>query len=156
MKRRNIKLSDQNTDMKANPVEIRATRGMMRGQHKVAEHQMLSLETQLADAEVALEKLAGEKSRTESDLGAQQVTVEESPSAKNAHAERLEHECAKEAKKRQWLLAEPRERSRSATHLLAECEESGPTVEDSRGGIGNERIARTSYLGSGGGKGSSD
>lgn len=57
---KNAKLSNRNTDMKVKLVEARAAKSAMRCLLKAAERQATALKVQLADAELALEKLAGE------------------------------------------------------------------------------------------------
>lgn len=57
---------------------------------------------------------------------------EELLSAKRARVERPDRENATEAKERQQLLAEPRERSQTATHLLVE---GGKSFQDSQSKI---------------------
>lgn len=68
MKRMNAILTVRKTSVMAELVETRAVRGTLRGQLKAAERQVTSPITQLANAKLALEKLADGPSKTEAAL----------------------------------------------------------------------------------------
>lgn len=77
----------------------------MHEQLKPTKRQITKLKSQLGFAQLALEKLAGETSRTEADLRAHVVAVEEALNAGEVHVERLECGCETEDEKKQQLIA---------------------------------------------------
>lgn len=77
LKRKNAVLFDQNANMRARLVKAQAVGGKMRLQLVVAQHRITALKTQLANANLAFEKLSGEMSSTKADLRAQGVAAEE-------------------------------------------------------------------------------
>lgn len=68
---KNAKLLNWDTEMENKLEEARAAKDTMRSQLEVGERHITALRVQLADAELAIRKLAGKASRTETDLRAQ-------------------------------------------------------------------------------------
>lgn len=110
MKRENTGLCDQNTQMEGKPVKARAEGSTMRGHLAGAERQKIAPETQLADAHLALENLAGEISRLKADLWVQSVAVEDSLSAERALTKSPECEVMRMSRRSIscWLCVERR------------------------------------------------
>lgn len=78
----------------------------MREQLAGPEHRITTLETQLDEAQIALEKLMSESSRKKVDFCAQAVAVENALREKSAPVERPNPNIVAEAEKRQQLSAE--------------------------------------------------
>lgn len=74
-------------------------------------------------------KLTGESSKTEADLLAEVVAVEETRNAKRARVERLERNVAGDAKKRQMLLAKRLWTSETVSCHLVKTGESLPELQ---------------------------
>lgn len=68
IKPKNATFSNRNADMEAKLVEILATRNTIRSQITAAKDRIKDLKTKLANAQLALEKLASGSSKTESNL----------------------------------------------------------------------------------------
>lgn len=62
--------------MKANQMETLAGKRSMRGQFTAAENRLKTLKTQLADAQLAHEKLANKSFRAEANFGIRMITAE--------------------------------------------------------------------------------
>lgn len=92
---------------------------MMHGQLAEAKRRITAQKRQLANAQLASEKIAAETFRTSADLRAHVDTVDELLSAERSLFERLKRKVAAEAEKRQYLLAELRELSQTASRQLA-------------------------------------
>lgn len=76
IKRQNATLSDRSTNMKVALVETSATGSTMRCQLKAAELHIAGLKTQLTKAQLTLQTLVEDRSRTKADFCAQVVVVE--------------------------------------------------------------------------------
>lgn len=94
MKRKNATMPDRQTDLEAQLVEALAAKRTMRIQITTAEGLIKALNVRLADAQLALEKLANEWSKAEANLLARTVAAEESLGAETAAFERFERELA--------------------------------------------------------------
>lgn len=87
LKRKNASLSDQNTNIEVEFLKVCAAKRTMHGQLKSAERQTIALKTHLADAKLAHGKLVDKLSKTEADLRAQTVSVEQLFSAEKTNVE---------------------------------------------------------------------
>lgn len=111
IKRKNAALTDQDTDMDAESVKTGTAGSKMSGQIIVTEDRVRALKMQLADAQLALKKMAYEPSITEANLWAKIKAVAELLDVKKVRAACLEREHGTRVKKRQHLFAERRETS---------------------------------------------
>lgn len=95
-KRKNAMLSGQNTDTESKLVEVHAVKRTMRELFVETEPSIKTLVNQLSEAQLVLEKLKGEWSKTEVVLRPQVVAVEDILYAERAPAKRFEEEVASE------------------------------------------------------------
>lgn len=68
MKRKNAKMSNRQTNMDSNLVETRSAGRTMRTQIPAAENQIKNFKKQVANAQLAVEKLADELPKTEANF----------------------------------------------------------------------------------------
>lgn len=96
----------------------------MRGQITASKDRIEAFKTQLANAQVSFEKLAAESSETKANLRVEMVATKQSLVAERAHVKRFERELATLVQRRQQILPERTETSQTASHPLAEGEDS--------------------------------
>lgn len=75
-KSKNATLSDRQTDMETELVDTCAASHTMSSQISAAAEQVESLSARFVETQLALEKLMGESSRTETNLRAEMIVVE--------------------------------------------------------------------------------
>lgn len=92
-------LSKRYTDIEVEFVETSSVETTMRGQLAGSERGVRTLTPQLGEAQLAHEKLTGGSSKTEADLWAQEVVVEDALNVKRARVERLKRNVMAEAKR---------------------------------------------------------
>lgn len=104
-KPKNARLSERNTDMGSKLVEARAINSMMDEQLAGAKCHISTLETQLNESHLSLNKLASELSKTEWDPPGHVVVVEEAVKVERAPVKLLERDVAAEVETRKQVLA---------------------------------------------------
>lgn len=126
IKRNNVTISNQKTDLRAKLIETRATERTMRSQNIAAKIRIKPIKAQLNDAQMTLEKLTDELTMTKADLCAEVVPIEKSLEAEKACVESLQLKLANEFEEKQQFLAERRETSQKASRPMIECEDPLP------------------------------
>lgn len=99
-------MPSQQTDLECELVETRAAERTIRRHCSTAIERVTTLKAQLFNAQMALEKLAIESSKTGADLRAEMVAVEELLDAKKSRVKSLERELATDVDRIQQLLTE--------------------------------------------------
>lgn len=140
MKGQNVTVSSRQTDLEAKLLEIRAAGRTMRSQISAVEGRIKDLEVMLTDARMALEKLTDKSARTKADLRAENVAIESSFEAEEAHIKSLNRELATEVMKKQQPLAERRGTSQTSSPPLAEGEDCLPGLQSKLAAMTVERV----------------
>lgn len=99
-KRKKATLIERNTDLKTKLVKVRSVESVMRKQLAGVKRRITTPETQLDEAQSALEKSTVVTSMAGADLRARVVAVEQALNERRVCVEHLERDIAEEGKKR--------------------------------------------------------